>query len=109
MIGVHLNYYIIEMGQDTEKGPGDLRRLAVTQTPVKDHQRWLMRKNSRHEWVGKVIHCEFCKKFKFNHINKCYLPKTESVLENETRKILLHFEIQNDQLISAKTSNRQLN
>ena len=25
------NYSIIEIGQNTEKGPGDLRRLAVTQ------------------------------------------------------------------------------
>ena len=32
------NYYIIENGQNTEKSPGDLRSLAVTQTPVKDHQ-----------------------------------------------------------------------
>ena len=32
------NYSIIEIGQNTEKSPGDLRRLAVTQTPVKDHQ-----------------------------------------------------------------------
>ena len=37
--GDHPNYYIIENGQNTEKSPGDLRRLAVTQTPVKDHQR----------------------------------------------------------------------
>ena len=36
------NYYIIENGQNTEKSPGDLRRLAVTQTPVKDHQLTLM-------------------------------------------------------------------
>ena len=36
--GDHRNYYIIEIGQNTEKSPGDLRRLAVTQTPVKDHQ-----------------------------------------------------------------------
>ena len=28
----------IKIGQNTEKSPGDLRRLAVTQTPVKDHQ-----------------------------------------------------------------------
>ena len=28
------NYCIIEIGQNTEKSPGDLRRLAVTQTPV---------------------------------------------------------------------------
>ena len=36
--GDHPNYYIIENGQNTEKSPGDLRRLAVTQTPVKNHQ-----------------------------------------------------------------------
>ena len=34
----HLNYSIVENGQNTEKSPGDLRRLAVTQTPVKNHQ-----------------------------------------------------------------------
>ena len=28
--GVHPNYYIIENGQNTEKSPGDLRRLVVT-------------------------------------------------------------------------------
>ena len=33
---------IIENDQNTEKGPGDLRILAVTQTPVKDHQLTLM-------------------------------------------------------------------
>ena len=31
------NYCIIEMGQNTEKSPGDLRRLVVSQTLVKDH------------------------------------------------------------------------
>ena len=36
--GFHPNYYIIENGRNTEKNPGNLRRLAVTQTPVKDHQ-----------------------------------------------------------------------
>ena len=35
-------YNIIENGQNTEKSPGDLRRLAVIQTPVNDHQRKLM-------------------------------------------------------------------
>ena len=40
--GNHSNYYICETGQNTEKSPGDLRRLAVTQTPVKDHQLLLM-------------------------------------------------------------------
>ena len=36
------NYYIIEIGQNTEKSPGDLRRLAATQTSVTDHQLTLM-------------------------------------------------------------------
>ena len=40
--GDHPNYYIIENGQNTEKSPGGLRRLAVTQTPVKNHQLTLM-------------------------------------------------------------------
>ena len=40
--GDHLNYCIIEIGQNTEKSPGDLRRLAVTETPVKDPQLTLM-------------------------------------------------------------------
>ena len=40
--GDHPNYYIIENGQNTEKSPGDLKKLAVTQTPVKDHQLTLM-------------------------------------------------------------------
>ena len=38
------NYYTIENGQNTEKSPEDLRRLAVSQTPVKDHQVTLMGK-----------------------------------------------------------------
>ena len=37
--GDHPNYCIIENGQNTETSPGDLRRLAVTQTPAKYHQR----------------------------------------------------------------------
>ena len=40
--GDHPNYSIIENGQNTEKSPGDLRRLAVSQTPLKDHQMSLM-------------------------------------------------------------------
>ena len=35
--GDHLNYRIVEIGQITEKSPGDLRWLAVTQTPVENH------------------------------------------------------------------------
>ena len=34
--GDHPNYYTIEIGQNTEKSPGELRRL-VTQTPLRNH------------------------------------------------------------------------
>ena len=32
------NHSIVEIGQNTEKSPEDLRRLAATQTPVENHQ-----------------------------------------------------------------------
>ena len=33
----HPNYCSVEVGQNTEKSPGDLRRYAVIQTPVRNH------------------------------------------------------------------------
>ena len=44
MSGDHPNDSIIEDGLNTEKSPGDLRRLVVTQSPVKAHQLTLMLK-----------------------------------------------------------------
>ena len=38
MSGDHPNNSLVKIGQNTEKSPGDLRRLAVTQTPVESHQ-----------------------------------------------------------------------
>ena len=38
----HANYSIIEISQNTMKSPGDLRRLAVARTPVKNYQLRLM-------------------------------------------------------------------
>ena len=35
--GDHLNDNIVEMSQNTEKSPGDLRKLAVDKTPVENH------------------------------------------------------------------------
>ena len=49
---------------------------------------------TRHDWVGKVIHWELCKKLKFDHTNKWYMHNPESVLENETHKLRWDFEIQ---------------
>ena len=43
----HPNTSIVEIGQNTKKSPGDLRRLAVTQTPVKDHQLTLVWKTRK--------------------------------------------------------------
>ena len=38
----HPNDSTIKIGQNTEKSPGDMRKFAVTQTPVKAHQLMLM-------------------------------------------------------------------
>ena len=56
---------------------------------------------ARHDWVGKVIHWEMCKKLKFDHTNKWYMHKTAPVLENDTHKLLWDFDIQTDHLIPA--------
>ena len=39
--GDHPNDSIIENGQNTKKSPGNLRRLAIIQTPVKKHRQTL--------------------------------------------------------------------
>ena len=38
MGGDQSNYSIVEISQNSKKSTGDLRRLAVTHTPMKDHQ-----------------------------------------------------------------------
>ena len=43
---------------------------------------------TKHVWVGKFIHRESCKKFEFDHMNKWCMHNKESVLENETHKLL---------------------
>ena len=53
----------------------------------------------RHDWVGKVIHWEMCKKFKFYHTNKWYMHIPAPVQENAT---LWDFNIQTDHLIPAR-------
>ena len=49
--GDHPNYSI-KIGLNTEKSPGELRSLAVTQTPVKNHQLTLVWKKSQ---MSKII------------------------------------------------------
>ena len=40
----HSDYSIFVISQNIEKSPENLRRLAVTWTPMKDHQLMLMKK-----------------------------------------------------------------
>ena len=39
---------------------------------------------NRHDWMGKVIHWEMCKKFKFDHTKKWYMHNPATVLGNDT-------------------------
>ena len=57
---------------------------------------------TRTDWVGKVIHWELWKKFKFDHTKQLYMHNPEYILENETHKDLWDFEIQTDHLISTR-------
>ena len=57
---------------------------------------------ARHAWVGKVIHWEMCKKFKFDHTNKWYMHNLAPVLKNDMHKLLWDFNIQTDHLIPAR-------
>ena len=60
---------------------------------------------TRHDWVGKVIHWEMCKKFKFDHANKWHMHNPAPVLENDAHKLLWDFNIQTNHLISARRPN----
>ena len=42
--------------------------------------------NTRHDWVGKMIHWEFCKRLNFDHITKWYMHKPGSILEGKKSK-----------------------
>ena len=53
-------------------------------------------------WVGNAIHLELCKKFRFDHTIRWYMHNPESILKNETHKLLWDFKIQTDHLILAK-------
>ena len=57
---------------------------------------------TKHNWVGKMVHWDLCKKLKFDHTNKYYMHNPETVLENETYKLFWDFQIQTDHLITAR-------
>ena len=57
---------------------------------------------ARHNWVGKVIHWEMCKKLKSDHTNKWYMHNPAPDLENDTHKLLWDFNKQKGHLIPAR-------
>ena len=57
---------------------------------------------ARHDWVGKVVYWEMCRKFQFDDTNKWYMHNTAPVLENATHKLQWDFNIQTDRIIPAR-------
>ena len=47
----HPNYSTVEIGQNTEKSPGDLRRLAVPHIPEENHQLTLKRESNHNDKI----------------------------------------------------------
>ena len=57
---------------------------------------------ARHDWAGKVIHWEMCRKFQFDHTNKWYMQNLAPVLESDSHKLLWDLNIQTDHLIPVR-------
>ena len=52
--------------------------------------------------IRRMNHWELCKRLEYNHLVKCYMLKSESLLENETRKTLRDFKLQTDLVNPAR-------
>ena len=63
---------------------------------------------NKHDWVGELVLWELYKRLKFDHTNKQYQHRPESILENETHKILRDFEKQADHWIQTRRPNLML-
>ena len=103
--GNYLKDNRIEIGKNPEKGR--TKKTCCHLDSNKDHRLLLVSAHTnsklsqeeyktRHDWVGKVIHWELCKRLKFDHPDKFYIRKPEFVLENAMHKILWDFAIQMD-------------
>ena len=64
--------------------------------------------NTRHDWMGKVIHWELCKKLKFDHAKWWHMHKSAFVQENKTHEILWDISIQTDHQIPARRQDLEL-
>ena len=87
----HTDHSIVKIDENTEKSPGDLRRLAVTHTSVKDHQLTLVwkfhlewkhtcydKKASKHQDLCECSEIDFCCHPTVNTLGKgmnCKKPK----------------------------------
>ena len=81
-----LNDRIIKIAHNTKKNQGNLRRYAVTQIPIENHQRglvWKTHNNNNNNNNEKTL--------KFVHTIKWGMPKSDFLLENETHRILWDF------------------
>ena len=58
----------------------------------------------RHDWVGRRIHWDICRKFGIQASGKWYNHEQENAVENDTCKVLRGFTIQTDHVIEARRS-----
>ena len=69
----------------------------------KSYNKQMQRKIIRLDyWVGKMMHWEMSKKFRFSRMNKWYIHNKATVLENDTHKLLWDFDIKTGHVISAR-------
>ena len=80
----YLYYTITKIGQNTEKSSGNLKRLAVSQTPLKEHQFTLVGKNSQtYKYLG-ILEADTIKQVQMKEmIRKEYLRRTRKLLEKK--------------------------
>ena len=65
---------------------------------------------TRHDWVGKVIHSEMCKKSKFDHTNKWYMHNAAAVTHTNSFGTLTYKQVTKsrpeDQILQKSIKNR---
>ena len=86
-------YSIVEIGQNTQKSPGDTRKLVVTQTPFKDSQPTLVGK-TRKEWYDNCSSIRLCsdKKKTIYYINQLSkLAQKEFRNSHNLVRIVIHW------------------
>ena len=92
----HPAWRMVKIGQDTEKSPGDLRSLAVTQTSVKDNHLTLVRK--------------ILKQYRNNNNgNKTRTRKKQQKNKNKGSCRIVDFAVLADRKVKIKTNKKTKN